>query len=129
MNMNRRTSLKLLGAGGTALLAAWPVAAQAARPGIVLFDGRFDEARREAVGWAKQGAMAIDTRQEDIGHVWRSVVRDRIAGGPVAVCGVTLYVDQMISARMGRDLGLRVVHLRTDAASVGLASLHRWILA
>jgi hypothetical protein len=129
MDINRRTSLKLLGAGGTALLAAWPVAAQATRPGIVLFDGRFDEARREAAGWTKQGALAIDTRHADIGHVWRNVVRDRIADRPAVVCGITLYVDQMISARMGRDLGLRVVHLRTDPASAGLASLHRWILA
>jgi hypothetical protein len=49
--------------------------------------------------------------------------------GPAVVCGITLYVDQPISARMGSCLGLRLVHLRTDPASAGPASLHRWILA
>jgi hypothetical protein len=128
-DINRRTSLKLLGAGGTALLASWPIEAQAQRAGIVLFDGRFEAARREAVGWVRNGAQAIDTRQEDIGHVWRGVVPDRLAESPAAVCGITLYVDQMISAMMGRELGLRLVHLRRDVTVVGAASLHRWVLA
>jgi hypothetical protein len=129
MDVSRRTSIALLGAGATGLIAAGPAAAQAVRAGIVLFDGRFEEARREAIGWSTRGGVAIDTSHHDIGEVWRTTIAERLAADRLAVSGITLYVDQMISATMARDHGLRLVHLRQDAAASGAASLFRWVLA
>jgi len=129
MEVDRRTSLGLIGAGATGLPAAWPAEARQDRPAVVLYDARFGEAAREAAAWAQRGAIAIETRRQDIGNAWRGMIARRLADGGGAVCGVTLYADQMISAAMGRDHGLRLVHLRSDPARDGGATLFRWVLA
>lgn len=128
-DVDRRTSLMLLGAGAASLLASWPAAARAAAPAVILFDSRFADAVHEAAAWGRNGALTIDTRKSDIGHAWRGAIADRMGQGSAAIVGITLYADQMISELMGREYGLKLAHLQRARVSPGGATLLRWVLA
>jgi len=85
----------------------------------------FEAAAAAAAEKARQGALVIDPRKEDLGLAWRRQIPSFMRGKRAVVEGMTLWSDFIICQTFARDRGLTL--LGTGVASNAYADgLQHW---
>lgn len=110
MNIDRRTTLKAIGAAGVASgLEAAPAIAAALPPSVIVYSGRLPESTAFAEMAKTPGTLLVDSAERDLGLAWREEIARHLALHPGPVEGYTLWSDLLISQGMGRDQGLKTL--------------------
>ncbi|HKE43180.1 MAG TPA: hypothetical protein VKB41_01460 [Steroidobacteraceae bacterium] len=102
-----------------------PAAASAMRANIsvVIFDARYEDARRFAEALRRRGARPLSTRG-DGSHLWaQDLAEVAQAGGRFA--GLTPASDLLFAHDLARTAGLRLVHLAFHDSRAARTLVHR----
>jgi len=120
--MIRRDLLKL--AGGLTVSAAWThplvAAVTGSAPAVVVYDGRYSDARLFAATARRRGAVALPSDRDVAGLWYGRLERGRAAG---AVAGLTTYADMMLMEGLAREAGRRMT-IRIAHGARGVSILH-----
>ncbi len=106
----RRRDL-LIAAGVLAAPLSAPAAASPGAPDLVIFDARYDAARRFAQALAARGAATVEA-QADVARLWYGPLRlHRAGGGRIRIAGLTTWADFAVIQSCAREARLRPRHV------------------
>ena len=126
--IDRRELIMAVAASALPLVAApassWARTASPA-PGIVVFDARYDQARRFAAAFEKSGAVALEAGR-DVASLWYGRLQKTMASHPgLRLAGLATDADFQVIRGCAAEARLDLVH---HAIHDGRRALHHHVL-
>lgn len=130
MRLDRRTTLKAIGAAGVAagMEGTQSAAAATLPPSVIVYSGRLEQSVAFARMIQTSTTLLVDASKRDLGLAWRDEIASHLALHPGPVEGYTLWSDLVISQGMGREMGLKSLTETRVAGRDGKGGSFRWTL-